>query len=1084
MRTGQHTQKTDSSNPLRTPVTSMFESRPFAVQAQPEIATPENQNSEEQREKTQQENNLLSQVQISPRLVVQPKLKIGTEADHKYEQKGELQRKSLPNSLQRHKTEEDELQRKTQPDLIQCHGVHEEELQRKSLLQRHKTEEDELQRKAFLQRSGDGSFNASSDVENRINSSSNGGALPDNVRSFMEPRFGYSFENIRVHTDNTAVQLNQDLQAQAFTHGNDIYFGKGKSPQNLDLTAHELTHTIQQTGGVQLKPEATSHRTDCSCSNCVPARVNLQRKLAYNPTTRVQNLAGETLISRVQKGDRLSLQRHSVDHAHGAGCCCSSCQPVLRIQRREDNHTHSSGCHCSLCSGKKIQTQLVVGAPKDKYEQEADRVAAQVMRMPQTKQLNAVQRHEEKEKVQAKSLYSGIRINHLQRESIDNPVKVQHNAPNLIQRHASSEHYMLGQIAPDKLANISYIREVKSVENSLKNDPNLDYYADGRMSKKINDARTKKEEAKHTLGQEINRLLIFKDNPEALKFEETGKVKQGTDLSWQVPYVSLPVKDENGNPGGTSIVVTYSEINTLPDFFGNPETIANTPKKDVLAILQGVRQQSYVELNKLYTELFEEDLSVLHRSILPEKDFEGATGQRDQTSTLAKKLAEAGAESHTNAGSQSYFAAIERNACHFAPYSWDSWQKYHEQARSLAEKSREARENGNDQQARQLANQALLQNAFGEHYLQDAFAAGHLIDKTRIMQEFTKWMGNNGKNMGTSADAEARWAMASMIANKDLKSNPQDLDDMMMRQQGKEKGFISNAANSAGLGATEEIIFMMWWRNEAFNEDKKHLTPAEVAKEAKVEPQSVKGNSERAKNLMDLLVKMGFAKKATEGIFWQKEVYSIKQSQVDALKETENLKDKITTDKSAYKSTVGQEAIKKGGKRDFVKEAEEFNLASYNAFLSNAYIQAASGFFHDKFCREGLNVITGCNDDIGRIYGDENMMTAGAQKGVEYSARTSQMSRESIFNIIDGKPAVAETKDIRSRFPTHVKVGSKNVSLVDWQNNLIHGTDIFQEAYNAGTSAHALYKLAPGDGLSRGNALDVAGFAKHDGDVF
>jgi len=66
----------------------------------------------------------------------------------------------------------------------------------------------------------------------------------------MEARFGADFGQVRVHTDGEAVQLSQDLQAQAFTHGQDIYFGAGRYDTDAGsgrrLLAHELTHTIQQ----------------------------------------------------------------------------------------------------------------------------------------------------------------------------------------------------------------------------------------------------------------------------------------------------------------------------------------------------------------------------------------------------------------------------------------------------------------------------------------------------------------------------------------------------------------------------------------------------------------------------------------------------------------------------------------------------------------------------------------------------------------------------------------------------------------------------------------------------------------------
>jgi hypothetical protein len=98
------------------------------------------------------------------------------------------------------------------------------------------------------------STQASASVESSLAGSKGGGSpLPNDVRSFMEPRFGADFSSIKVHTDSNAVQMNKELGAQAFAHGSDIYYGAGKSPGKDELTAHELTHTIQQTGKVQPK---------------------------------------------------------------------------------------------------------------------------------------------------------------------------------------------------------------------------------------------------------------------------------------------------------------------------------------------------------------------------------------------------------------------------------------------------------------------------------------------------------------------------------------------------------------------------------------------------------------------------------------------------------------------------------------------------------------------------------------------------------------------------------------------------------------------------------------------------------------
>ena len=66
----------------------------------------------------------------------------------------------------------------------------------------------------------------------------------------MESRFGSDFSGVRVHTDSRAVGAAGTLNAQAFTRGQDIYFGDGRyqpdTPSGQRLLAHELTHVVQQ----------------------------------------------------------------------------------------------------------------------------------------------------------------------------------------------------------------------------------------------------------------------------------------------------------------------------------------------------------------------------------------------------------------------------------------------------------------------------------------------------------------------------------------------------------------------------------------------------------------------------------------------------------------------------------------------------------------------------------------------------------------------------------------------------------------------------------------------------------------------
>ena len=71
----------------------------------------------------------------------------------------------------------------------------------------------------------------SSDTESRIHSGGSAGQpLPGPTRAFFEPRFGRHLGDVRVHTGPDAVQLSDDVQAHAFTHGPHIWLGAGLSP--------------------------------------------------------------------------------------------------------------------------------------------------------------------------------------------------------------------------------------------------------------------------------------------------------------------------------------------------------------------------------------------------------------------------------------------------------------------------------------------------------------------------------------------------------------------------------------------------------------------------------------------------------------------------------------------------------------------------------------------------------------------------------------------------------------------------------------------------------------------------------------
>src|SRR6478609_9511930 len=87
-----------------------------------------------------------------------------------------------------------------------------------------------------------------------------GRPLEPALQQDMEQRFGHDFSRVRVHSDVASEISARQLDAHAYTSGNDIVFGSGRfAPATLAgrrLLAHELTHVVQQTetpDGLQTK---------------------------------------------------------------------------------------------------------------------------------------------------------------------------------------------------------------------------------------------------------------------------------------------------------------------------------------------------------------------------------------------------------------------------------------------------------------------------------------------------------------------------------------------------------------------------------------------------------------------------------------------------------------------------------------------------------------------------------------------------------------------------------------------------------------------------------------------------------------
>lgn len=112
-----------------------------------------------------------------------------------------------------------------------------------------------VQRLLAVQRSGgSGSFELDDETTSRINSQRGGGQpLETAFQEQMSQATGQDLSSVKVHTSPESDELNQQLNAKAFTTGSDIFFSQGAyqpgSSSGQELIAHELTHVVQQSTG-------------------------------------------------------------------------------------------------------------------------------------------------------------------------------------------------------------------------------------------------------------------------------------------------------------------------------------------------------------------------------------------------------------------------------------------------------------------------------------------------------------------------------------------------------------------------------------------------------------------------------------------------------------------------------------------------------------------------------------------------------------------------------------------------------------------------------------------------------------------
>ena len=310
--------------------------------------------------------------------------------------------------LQREEEEEDAMQ----AERLQ-RETDEEEMAQEAPLQREEDEEEAMQAEP-LQRQEEGEDEEeiqtaaaaaarhsrrrmSARFETRLQhlKSTGGTPMTPALRHYMESRFGHSFAHVRVHTNAEAAALSRQAGARAFTTGRHIVFNRAEYRPTSDagrrLLAHELTHVLQQQGGLHsVQREIFAPGPDAAMRS--PRRDELLRRLERIVGTEsgqlpaaIQAIVSEVLRMAAQGPDADDLRALLADEATAAETrrLIETTDYTLRLTvRRSDlgaraewellrtgetepfyNHLEESGAHASVPDGGVDEMRISVATP-------------------------------------------------------------------------------------------------------------------------------------------------------------------------------------------------------------------------------------------------------------------------------------------------------------------------------------------------------------------------------------------------------------------------------------------------------------------------------------------------------------------------------------------------------------------------------------------------------------------------------------------------------------------------------------------------------------------------------------------------
>ena len=484
--------------------------------------------------------------------------------------------------------------------------------------------------------------------------------------------------------------------------------------------------------------------------------------------------------------------------------------------------------------------------------------------------------------------------------------------------------------------------------------------------------------------------------------------------------------------------------------------------KDRRSIVQSVRKETFLRLKEIYDkiqssltkdEAKDEDVKALKKQYkkIAKTKFAGSaavdfiSGVKGKADLLAGDKPLIGQSTGAQGEKNKYGATLARNACHFVP-RMACLGRYHGEAIALARQAFAARDEAKrlqtafdkedfsgrpldqndatlaiklkEAEANRLANDALLNNGFGDHYLQDSYASGHMINKTQIMQWYIEFVDTNKE---WDYFKEKNWRKVQQMAY-----NQPGLADAMQYNKKKVKGHGGEQAveprkpqsvedltgdwtrrfNALGLQVptslrtpgTPERVVMEWWQSatgnkivkregiwcgacqEPFGNGLRH--PARGIDEPEQRwYRAVAGRI--CREAWRAWMGWGAQKSGTASFTrFNKTIFILREDYVP--KDMDRFNEALAKSKGT-KDQPGDDSA-------YQKMAAAVTYGDYFEFMQSGFIQKSTNALHDTFCMGGLKVSSKANGEVFKVYGDDRMFNAGSAPGVKHSAETANKS--------------------------------------------------------------------------------------------